>query len=76
MHSLLAEGQWFYQVPPVSSTNKTDCNDITEILLKVALKHHKTKPYETKPLLRWFFLCQYLPIIIMIPLLIEMLYIE
>ena len=23
--------------PPVSSTNKTDCHDITEILLKVAL---------------------------------------
>jgi hypothetical protein len=25
-------------VPPVSSTNKTDSHDITEILLKVALK--------------------------------------
>jgi hypothetical protein len=23
--------------PPVSSTNKTDCHDITEILMKVAL---------------------------------------
>ena len=31
---LLATGQWF---SPVSSTNKTDCHDITEILLKVAL---------------------------------------
>ena len=30
----LATGQWF---SPVSSTNKTDCHDITEILLKVAL---------------------------------------
>ena len=26
-----------FYVPPVSSTNKTDCHDITEILLKVAL---------------------------------------
>jgi hypothetical protein len=27
-------GQWFSPGPPVSSTNKTDCHDITEILLK------------------------------------------
>jgi hypothetical protein len=31
---LLAAGQWF---SPVSSTNKADCHDITEILLKGAL---------------------------------------
>ena len=31
---LLATGQWFSSV---SSTNKTDCHNITEILLKVAL---------------------------------------
>ena len=30
----LATGLWF---SPVSSTNKTDCHDITEILLRVAL---------------------------------------
>jgi hypothetical protein len=30
-------GQWFSPGTPVSSTNKTDCNDITEIFLKVAL---------------------------------------
>jgi hypothetical protein len=30
-------GQWFSPGPPVSSTNKTDHHDITEILLKVAL---------------------------------------
>ena len=35
----LAVGQWFSTGTPVSSTNKTDCHDITEILLKV--KHHK-----------------------------------
>jgi len=30
-------GQWFSPSTPVSATNKTDCHDITEILLKVAL---------------------------------------
>jgi len=30
-------GQWFSPGTPVSSTNKTDRHDITEILLKVAL---------------------------------------
>ena len=33
----LATGRWFSPGVPVSSTNKTDCHDITEILLKVAL---------------------------------------
>jgi hypothetical protein len=33
----LATGQWFFPDTPVSSTNKTDCHDLTEILLKVAL---------------------------------------
>ena len=40
----LATGLWFSPVTPVSSTNKTDLHDITEILLKVALNHHK--PYQ------------------------------
>jgi hypothetical protein len=30
-------GLWFSPGTPVSSTNKTDCHDIAEILLKVAL---------------------------------------
>jgi len=34
----LTAGRWFYPGTAVSSTNKTDCHDITEILLKVALK--------------------------------------
>jgi hypothetical protein len=34
-------GQWFSPNTPVSSTNKTDHHDVTEILLKVALN---TKP--------------------------------
>ena len=35
----LATGRWFSQGPPVSSTNKTDCHDINEILLEVALNN-------------------------------------
>ena len=37
-------GRLFSPGTPVSSTNKTDRHDITEILLKVVLKHHKPKP--------------------------------
>ena len=33
----IAAGQWISLGTPVSSPNKTDCYDITEILLKVAL---------------------------------------
>jgi hypothetical protein len=33
----LAAGQWFSPGTPVSSTNKTDRHDITDILLKVVL---------------------------------------
>jgi hypothetical protein len=39
----LATGRWFSPGPPVSSTNKTDRCDITEILLKVALNTTKQK---------------------------------
>jgi hypothetical protein len=35
--SSLPTGRWFSPGHPVSSTNKTDRHDITEILLKVAL---------------------------------------
>jgi hypothetical protein len=34
----LAAGQWFSSDFPVSSTNKTDCQDITEKFLKVVSK--------------------------------------
>jgi hypothetical protein len=40
---LLAADRWFSPGTPVSSTNKTDCHDKTEILLKVAL-NTKNKP--------------------------------
>ena len=37
VYQLFATGQWFSPGTPVSSTNKTDRHDMTEILLKVAL---------------------------------------
>jgi hypothetical protein len=40
---LLARGRWFSPGTPASSTTKTGCHDIAEILLKVALKHKKSK---------------------------------
>jgi hypothetical protein len=39
---LLAHGRWFSPDTPASSTTKTGRHDIAEILLKVALKHHKS----------------------------------
>ena len=37
VYQLLAQGQWFSPGTPSSSTTKTGCHDIAEILLKVAL---------------------------------------
>jgi len=42
----LATGQWFSLGSTISSTNKTDRHDITEILLKVTLKI--ISPYNMK----------------------------
>jgi hypothetical protein len=39
VYQLLAHGWWF---SPASSTTKTGCHDIAEILLKVVLKHKKS----------------------------------
>ena len=36
---MLAHGRWFSPGTPVSSTTKTGCHDIAEILLKVALSN-------------------------------------
>jgi hypothetical protein len=36
-YQLLAQGRWFSPGTPASSTTKTGCHDIAEILLKVAL---------------------------------------
>jgi hypothetical protein len=41
--SLLAHGRWFSPSTPASSTTKTGRHEIVEILLKVALKHQKSK---------------------------------
>jgi hypothetical protein len=40
---LLAYSRWFSPGTPASSTTKTGRYDIAEILLKVALKHQKSK---------------------------------
>jgi hypothetical protein len=37
VYQLLAHGRWFSLATPASSTTKTGCHDIAEILLKVAL---------------------------------------
>jgi hypothetical protein len=45
VYQSLPAGRWFSPGTPVSSTNKTDRHDITEILLKVALNTtNQTKP--------------------------------
>jgi hypothetical protein len=44
----LATGRWFSPGTPVSSTNKADHHDITEILLKVAL-NTINQPYNIRP---------------------------
>jgi hypothetical protein len=38
VHQLLAHGRWFSPGPPASSTTTNGRHEITEILLKVALK--------------------------------------
>jgi hypothetical protein len=43
VYQLHAHGRWFSPGTPASSTTKTGRHDIAEILLKVALKHHKSK---------------------------------
>ena len=46
----LATSRWFSPGPPVSFTNKTDCHDITEILMKVTLYNIKqTNKHTRKP---------------------------
>jgi hypothetical protein len=42
VYQLLAHDRWFSPGTPASSTTKTGRHDITEILLKVALKHQKS----------------------------------
>jgi hypothetical protein len=44
----LVTGRWFFQGTMVSSTNKTNCHDITEILLKVYKNVHATLVFHHK----------------------------
>jgi hypothetical protein len=43
VYQLLAHGRWFSTGTPASSTTKTGRHGIDEILLKVTLKHQKSK---------------------------------
>ena len=43
VYQLLSHGRWFSPGTPASSTTKIGRHDIAEILLKVALKHQKSK---------------------------------
>jgi hypothetical protein len=43
VYQLLAHGLWFSPGASASSTTKTGRHDIAEILLKVALKHQRSK---------------------------------
>ena len=45
VYQWLVTGRWFPLGTPVSSTNKADYHDITEILLKVALNTNTLTPY-------------------------------
>ena len=45
-------GWWFSPGTSVSSTNKTDCHDIAEILLKVALNTIKPTNQPNYPLVK------------------------
>ena len=45
---LLVAGRLFSPGTPVSSINKTDCNEITEILLKVAVNPVRIWEYDMK----------------------------
>jgi hypothetical protein len=53
----LARGRWFSPGPPDSSTNKTDCHDITERLLNVVLNTIKqtniTGSFRISALCQW-----------------------
>jgi hypothetical protein len=53
VYQLLAYGRWYFMGNPVSSTTKTGCHDIAEILLKVALKHQKSNQIKSIMLLKY-----------------------
>jgi hypothetical protein len=48
-YQLLSQSRWFSPGTPASSTTKAGRHDIAEILLKVALKHHKSNQIKSNP---------------------------
>jgi hypothetical protein len=48
VYQLLAHGRWFSLGTPASSTTKTGCHDIVEILLKVALNTIKINQIKSR----------------------------
>ena len=52
----LVAGQWFSLGTPISSINKTDCHDMTKILLKVVLNTITLTPRLNST---WFFFIEY-----------------
>ena len=52
--TIVASGRWFSLGLPVSSTNTTDLQDITEMLLKVALSTISMSPYNLRALISKF----------------------
>ena len=59
VYQLLAHGRWFSPGTPASSTTKTGRYDIAEILLKVALKHQKSKSTNQKVMRNIDILCYF-----------------
>jgi len=49
-HYVIVTGRWFSPGLPVSSTNKTDNHDITEILFESGGKHHQSNKQTNEPL--------------------------
>jgi hypothetical protein len=52
VYQLLAHGRWFSPGTPDSSTTKTGRHDISEILLKVALKHQKSNQIKSNKIVK------------------------
>jgi len=50
----IAHGRWFSQGTPASSTTKTGCHDIAEILLKVALNTKKSNQIKSDKMFKCF----------------------
>ena len=53
----LTTGRWFSPCTPVSSTNRTDRHDITDILLKVALNTIRLRPWRPLVIINSKVLC-------------------